>query len=168
MYKLLLISILTCTSFLFSCTKGSETQAVKTTATGNTQQVSKPTTAPTTPMIEDASEGLIYPEKFKEVGIPLYEKATIIKDQILNNSKGKYGRRLSMDCSGNLSEVFAFYENALISQGWQRDQNSDKKQAKEDFEYQSAVFLNENFLVSISMVDLKKGIVKVHQILKEN
>lgn len=132
------------------------------------QTVERGTTDKTPGILKQApAEDLIYPEAFKDFGIPMYADAKITNNLMLENSKGKFGQRLILDCPGNLSEVFEYYNTELKKNRWEHDPSKDQEKSESDFEYRSVRYLKEGHLLMISFMDVKKGTVAVNQILKE-
>jgi hypothetical protein len=119
------------------------------------------------PVPQAPKEDLVYPKAFKEFEIPKFNGATITNNIILENSKGKFGQRLMMDCPGKLAEIFDFYDQSLQSNGWERIPSMDREKEDNDFQYRSALYQKDGHNFSISLMDVKKGTVAVNQILKE-
>ncbi len=114
------------------------------------------------------AKDLVYPPAFKDFDIPMYKKADITNNIMLENSKGKFGQRLMLDCPGSLQEVYNFYDGSLLKNGWERNKTMDKEQSDADYHYRSALYDKDGFSLSVSLMDVKQGIVKVNQILKQN
>lgn len=119
------------------------------------------------PVKQAGSSDLVYPEAFKDFDIPMFKKANITNNIMLENSKGKFGQRLMLDCPGGIQEVYNFYDTSLAKNGWERNKTMDKNQSDADYHYRSALYDKDGFSFSISLMDVKQGIVKVNQILKQ-
>jgi len=111
---------------------------------------------------------LVYPKRFSDMGITSYKGATITNNNLLENSKGKYGQRINMRCPGTYEEVLKFYDIALAKKGWKQNKDMDKLYTDSDISHFSTNYSKDNYTLMHAVTKPGAEQIIVMQILKEN
>lgn len=113
-------------------------------------------------------EDLVYPKDYVELGVLQFKGAKMDNNLKLDNSQGKYGRRIKMTSNASYDEVFDFYKKSLEKNGWTQNEKMNKTMQDEDIKFFSTNYVKENHTLMLSLTALGQEKVSIMQILKEN
>jgi len=184
MYKLSICFL--CISVLFfACTQESSTDSDGKKGFKNISPLDKdaekdipvptpipPPNVPAAPVIKSVPQApkkdLKYPKEFNDMGVSMYKGTSVENNVVLDNSQGKFGRRIKLSGNDSFEKVMEFYAEDLVKKGWAKDSKMDKVRRDEHVTYFSTNYTKDNYTLMHSIMATSQGKVNITQILKEN
>ncbi|MFT5168120.1 MAG: hypothetical protein ACI8P3_003359 [Saprospiraceae bacterium] len=113
---------------------------------------------------------LVYPKQFLKFKIPKFTNSKVENNTMVDNSQGKYGQRVKLDCSASFEKVNDFYAKELVKNGWVKNDAMDKSFQEEDIRHFSTNYMRDEEKYTLMLAITKGGVNNVSTVLllKEN